>query len=382
MFALPLSGIYAAYFTVTGVQLPFWPVWLSAQGLEPATLGIVMAISFGAKAVSTPLVAHFADRSGKRRRLIATLAFVSLGGFTLFHWADSVWALVAVSVLFFSAWPPVMSLTESVTMLCDQRGQVDYGRVRLWGSLTFIVAAILSGRLLVDLPADTIYWLVLAALAITCAATLALPDVRGERHGRGKLPLLTALGNRRLTLALIACGLIQGSHAVYYGFASLYWKSIGFSADIIGLLWAEGVIAEIILFAIGRRLLRTSSPSALIALAGAACAVRWTGTAFADTLPALLTLQALHAFSFGAAHLGAMHLIGREVPGAQSATAQSLYSSLVWGISIGVVLYVAGFLYAALSGLAFLAMAGVGAMGFAVALVLMRVGGPFDKTQA
>jgi PPP family 3-phenylpropionic acid transporter len=368
--ALRLSCFYGSFFAVTGVQLPFWPVWLDAKGLDASTLGLVMAMSFAAKALSTPLVAHFADRTGERKRLIVALAFCSFAGFSLFYWVNDFWPLVAVSLLFFAAWPPVMSLTETVAMRADQQKRINYGRVRLWGSLSFIVLAILSGRVLVDAPPAAIYWMVLAGLGLTCVATLFIPNTLSARHAGPRSPWSIVLTNRRLVLMLLACGLIQSSHAVYYGFATLYWESLGLRPDVIGGLWAEGVIAEIILFAVGHRLLRHISPGTLLMIAGIACIVRWTGTAFAETLPALIALQVLHAFSFGAAHLGAMHIITREAPEAQSATAQSFYSSLVWGVGLGIALYAAGYLYEAYSGVSFLAMAVLGMGGLVFAIML------------
>ena len=141
---------------------------------------------------------------------------------------------------------------------------------------------------------------------------------------------------------------------------------------MIGWLWAEGVIAEVVLFAVGATLVRRLGPVTLIALGGIGGVVRWTVTALSTDLSVLVWVQALHALTFGATHLGAIHFIARSVPTALSATAQSLYSATVAGLVAGVAMGVSGKMYAAFGGHAYLLMAAFAALGAAVALVVLR----------
>ena len=170
---------------------------------------------------------------------------------------------------------------------------------------------------------------------------------------------------------LSACGLIQGSHAVYYAFGTIHWRSIGYSEDVIGALWAEGVICEVALFAFGATVIRRFGAGRLIILAGLAAGVRWIGTGVTDALPAIVVLQALHGVSFGAAHLGAMHWIGRGRFPDLSATAQSLYSAVVFGLFLAGMLYGAGWLYQMLAGAAYAPMAAAGLIGAGLAWPLL-----------
>lgn len=369
---LRLGLSYAAFFAVIGIQQPFWPLWLADRGLSATDIGVVLAVSVGIKVVGTPAVAHLADRSGERKRWTVLFAALALAAFALFHISHGFWPILLVSLVFFAVWPPIVSLTESMTMLASRQGLADYGRARLWGSLSFILTAALVGRALTLWPPASIYWMVCAALLATLLTCLLAPDLRADASRSARLPLLDVLRHRRFVLFLTACGLIQGSHAVYYGFATLHWQAAGYSSAVIGALWAEAVLAEVVLFAFGARLLRRLSPLPLLTLAGGACIVRWLGTGLTDALPALIGLQALHAFSFGAAHLAAMHHIGETVTPALSATAQSLYSGLVWGLYLGAMMLAAGALFDALGSRAFLPMAAVGAAGSLLAWILAR----------
>ena len=132
----------------------------------------------------------------------------------------------------------------------------------------------------------------------------------------------------------------------------------------------EGVIAEILLFAFGARVVGRLGPAWLIASGGLAGAIRWAVTGWTDTLPALLLVQLLHAFTFGAAHLGAIHYIGARIPPTLSATAQSLYSAVVLGLAFGLAIFVAGQLYGAHGAAAYYAMAALAGLGGVLALML------------
>jgi PPP family 3-phenylpropionic acid transporter len=370
--AVRLAVFYAAFFTVIGTLQPFWPLWLAAKGLNATEIGLVLAIGVGAKVIGLPLAAHVADRRGERQRPMLALAALSLLTFALFAFAESFCPLVLVSLLFFSLWPPVMSLGESLTIRAAHDGGFQYGRVRLWGSLAYIVAALAAGGILTRVSADAVFWMILAGVASTALACWRLPDLRTDRSLSRGLPLVEVLGLRSFVLLLAACGLIQGSHAVYYAFATIHWRGVGYAENVIGALWAEGVICEMALFVFGGAAIRRCGAGRLIVLAGLAAAARWIGTGLTDALPAVAVLQALHGISFGAAHLGAMHWIARQVPPALSATAQSLYSAIVFGLFLGVMLYGAGWLYEALAGAAYLPMAAAGFVGATCAWPLIR----------
>ena len=367
---LRLALFYGASFAVLGIMLPFWPVWLASRGLDPSEIGLVLALLTAIRIVATPAVAHYADRIGERRRVIVGLAAASAIAFALFILARDFWPILIITALFSATRAGVMPLGESLTMLCAHSRGLDYGRLRLWGSLSFIVAAAATGRLLTGRPEDLVFWLVFGALVFSLWSCLALPDVRPGTASRDRAPLIGVLKTKSFVLFLAAAALVQGSHAVYYAFGTLAWRAAGHSDTVIGLLWAEGVIAEVALFAVGAGILKVITPAGLIALGGAAGALRWTVTGAGPDLPVLIVMQLLHAFTFGAAHLGAMHFVARAVPTAESATAQSLYSAASIGLGLGLAMLISGPLYETFAGGAYYAMAALGAIGCALGLLL------------
>ena len=131
--AVRLAAFYAAFFAVIGTLQPFWPLWLAWKGLNATEIGLVLAIGIGAKVIGLPLAAHVADRRGERKRPMLALSAASIFAFALFALAQGYWTLVLISLLFFSLWPPVMSLGESLTIRAAHQGGFQYGRVRTSG---------------------------------------------------------------------------------------------------------------------------------------------------------------------------------------------------------------------------------------------------------
>jgi PPP family 3-phenylpropionic acid transporter len=368
-----LALFYGGIFATIGVLLPFWPLWLASRGLGPAEIGVLAALPVWVKVAANPLVAGLADRLGERRRPMVVLALGALAGYGLFALADGFWPLFAISLLCGCFFMPLMPLAESLTLIESHARGFDYGRVRLWGSLAFIAASALAGRLLVGRPEELILWLVLGALALTLLAAVLLPDRRVPTSAVRPGGLGRLLRSPVFLVFLASTGLIQASHAVLYGFGTLHWRAQGLSGGTIGWLWAIGVVAEILLFAGGAAAVRRLGPVGLIGLAAAAGVVRWTTTGLSAALPVLVVAQMLHALTFGAAHLGAMHFIARAVPAEISASAQSLYSALAMGAVAGIALMSSGALFGAVGASAFHAMAILALAGGAAALVLSRL---------
>ena len=367
--------VYAAYCAFVGIYLPFWPVWLRSHGLGPPDIAVLLALSIAAKAISNPVCAHGADRSGERRRPIIVLAVLAFASFTLFAVVREFWPLAIVSLLFFTVWPPIMALGESLTMLNVRSLGIDYGRTRLWGSISFIACAILSGHALEGRNAGVLFWMLLASLAMFVIAAIVLPDTRAAKaNALGRAPVVDVLRRPAFVLFLAAATAIQGSHAVYYAFGTLHWRQAGYSNAVIGVLWAEGVIAEILLFAFGDRIVRRLDPSWLLVVGGLAGGTRWATLGMTNAFVFVIVVQALHAFSFGAAHLAAIHFIARAVPPDLSATAQSLYGGVVMGLGLGVLLLASGWLYEVHGGGAYHAMAACSLLGavFAVMIALRQ----------
>jgi PPP family 3-phenylpropionic acid transporter len=365
-----MALFYAAGFLVVGIQTPFWPVWLAGRGFGPQEIALIFAAAIWAKVIATPALGALADRLGRRRVVMLVLAAVSLAAYAGLWPVAGFGAVLALNLVAGTAQSALMPLGDAVTLAAVRNEGADYGRIRVWGSVTFIIAAAGSGVLLAAAPSDpagnAVLVLVLAASTVLLLACLAVPETLAARAGAARWAALARLAtDRRFWLFTAAAAALQSSHQLYYGFGTLYWRTLGFSDAVIGGLWAEGVVAEIVLFWQGGRLAARFGPLGLMALGGGAGILRWSLTGVVPGLGAAALLQLLHAFTFGASHLGAMYFMARTVPPAAAASAQSLYAGLSTGIGSGLVMLAAGRLYATFGGEAYLFMAMLSAAGIA-----------------
>lgn len=361
--ALKLSFFYAAYFGTVGVFLPFWPMWLSNRGLSAPEIGFLLASAISLRVLANPLIAGFADRGGEHRYLMGLLSGLALAAFLFFQVAPGFWLILLVTLVFFTFWSATQPLAESLTMLGVGQADLDYGRVRLWGSIAFIATSIGLGWILTGRGADLIYMAALVGIGFTFLSCLTLPRYRAPRPAAHRRTIWPVLRNIRFIVFLFAAGLIQASHAVLYGFGTIHWRSAGYSNGQIGMFWAEGVLAEIILFAFGARMLRRFGAVGLILIGGVAGIVRWGVMGASDHIAGILVLQTLHAFTFGATHLGAMHFIAVTIAPKHSASAQSIYAAFVTGVAVGITSLFSGLLYGQFGAKAYFAMAAAAAAG-------------------
>ena len=353
-------------------MLPFWPVWLQARGMSGVEIGILTAIPVLGKMVFSPLFASFGDKLGERKRLMLFFVATSFFFFSAFYFVESFAALFLVSLLYGMSWAPIMSFGDNITLLSTRDTAIQYGRLRLWGSLSFICMSFGFGFVLEATNEQMIYWAILVSTALTFMATLSLPDVRVKPLGRTGRPVRTLIKDRpfQIFMATVAC--IHGSHALYYAFATIHWRSLGYSDGLIGFLWGEAVLAEVVFFIFGGRIGKRFLASSLLILAAVACIVRWSILGSDPTIWVIMIFQTLHAFTFGAMHLGAMNFMSRAVSLDLSATAQSLYGASAFGLGAGITLLFVGFLYEALAGSAFFIMTLMGIGGTIFGLALRR----------
>jgi MFS transporter, PPP family, 3-phenylpropionic acid transporter len=375
LVAARLAAFYGAVFAVIGVQTPFWPVWLAAQGLGAGEIGLVIAASFWPRVITSLAIPHHVDRLRDRRLPMALLAAVSLVGVALFALADRFWMFMGLSLVTGASFAAIMPLGEALALQEARHHQISYGRVRLWGSISFIVTAIAAGRWLEQGGPRVVLVLMLATLGLTVVSCLLLPE-RGRPVRSGPSPRLRRLLRQPgLVSFVLAAGLIQASHVVYYGFATLHWRAAGHGEAVIGWLWAEGVIAEIVLFTWAGAVLRRLPPLRLLALAGGLSVLRWAASALSTDLAVLVPAQALHAASFGAVHLAAMHYLRDHTPQALQASAQGFYAAIGGALLSGLITPLGGWLYGQAGGAAFWAMAAIALLGTIAAASLMQRSG-------
>lgn len=361
--------LFFVQFSALGVLMPFFPALLRDNGLTPTRIAAVLATGSAVKLLASPLLGRGADLLGDPRRVLALGA--ALAGLTGLGYAQGggFGFLLAVAFCHAIAVAPVFPLADALALGASRRAGFDYGRVRSAGSVSFILAVVAGGQLV------GLYGTAAAALAyallLVATAGCALHLHPAPRAPRGQGGFRAPFRDPAFRLLLPLSALIQGSHALYYGFATIHWQAHGLSPQVIGLLWGEGVVAEVALFLWGKPLVERLGAPGLAGLAAGLGALRWSVTAATGWLPALALVQPLHAATFGCMHLAAMRVLS-GLPAGQAATAQTLHASLGVGLAMGLLTFGCGPLYAALGGAGFWLMALLCVLALPLALLLRR----------
>ena len=370
--AVRVGLFVGAYFTAMGVT-GFMPLWYADRGLSPADIGQILSAASFLRVLAGPQWGGVADRLGRRRPVLtgATLAATAL--VLLFPLTGGFWPVLLVAAGQGIAASAINPLADSLALSLARQGLMEYGPVRAVGSATFMLATAGAGSLLTAMGSWLVPFLLAIGYGTSTVLSRLLPEAdlgASRARGFGGWELFRMPAFR---LAVASTALIQGAHAAYYGFAALLWRSQGLSDRTIGLLIAEGIVVEILLFWRGRRLIERLGPVGLTACAALASILRWSVIAFSPGLAVLVAVQLLHAATFAMQHLSSMLILGRAVPPERAATAQALHAALGYGIPAGAAMFVSGLLFARFGGLAFLAMAVLGGSALLLVRPLRRV---------
>lgn len=321
---------YAAYFAAMGLILPFFPVFLDARGFNAGEIGMLVGLLAAAKVVAPPCAGALLDGRDARRLRLAVMLCAGLAAWLALTLAYvQSWAGMAVVVfLFGAAWAVMLPLTDGISVALSDFAEVDYGRLRVWGSLGFIVASFGGGMLLGGDQRLFPWWLASLMLVLALAARGFPPgSPSAAMHAREA----TAEDWRPFGWLLLTGFLMQASHGAYYGFFSLYLAQAGYAGWQIGGLWGIGVLAEVVLMWRSSAWISRLNAGHVFLACLLLAAVRWFGLAWDAHWWWLLSLQCLHAATFAAFHVAAVTAVGRWM-GRRHALAQGWYSAMGFGL--------------------------------------------------
>lgn len=365
--ALALAAVYAALFVSAGFYLPFFPLFLSASSLSPEAIGLIVAVPMAMRLFANPAAGTLSDRIGRPRRFLAALGLGAALAFALMALVPgpaALFVLVAIATVF---WGPAFPLTDAFGVRLARERGIDYGRARLWGSVSFIGANIGLGAALHIVAPQAVVWFISGALLMFAASAMLMPRLDTPAGDAANDAPRFSL---RVVLGVFAAAAVQSSHALLYTFGSVHWVSIGISPAMVGVLWAAGVAAEVVVFYFATAALRRFSALGLILIGGVSSMLRFALTALDPPQWLLLPLMTMHAFTFTATYLGMVTLAGASGGAAAQGRAQTFASAAV-SIAMLLATLAAGPLYARYGVYAFFGSSAIATLGCLLALMAM-----------
>ena len=354
---LVFSGFFFAYFTCFGLVLPFLPYWMVSRGLDAQEAALILSSAFISKVFFGLGVGVLADATGHKKRWIVLLSVLTFLGFAVFVQFESFWPMLMVWFVVGALQTSHVPMVDGLAIATARLGKLNYSRARLWGSVAFIASSTLSGLYIAAYSIDAYPQLLLVLAAIVIVFSLSLPDIRPQTKTSRKLAFLELFKLPGFTGVVTVGALLQASHGALYAVGTLHWLQAGISESIIGLLWAQGVAAEVVLFAMGMWLFGKVGVKGLLWIAVIGGCARWLILGWSTDVGLLFTVQILHACTFAATHLAMTQYITQKVPDQLTASAQTLYDALALGALMGISMTLAGGLYEHISGQVFWVMA-------------------------
>lgn len=330
-----LSSFYFCYYFFVGLFVPYWGIYLSSLSFTAIQIGALLSLFQISRIFAPNLLGWIADRSGEYIKWIKISSFF---GFILFigvFWAKSFVSIFLIMMAMSVFTSSTLPLAESLTLahLKANKANSKYSHIRLWGSIGFIVAAILLGMMIDSIGEQAlIYALLLTQLTIFLLAFL-LPRKRVIFKESNKRPIWPILKNREVIVLLLSCALMVSSHGLLYNFYSIFLEQQGYSGTTIGLLWSVGVIFEILIFLSMPRILQNYSLKEVLLVSLVFAVIRFFLIgAYVDSLVILIIAQTMHAATFGSFHVASIQLIAQFFYDEHQARGQSLYNSITYGV--------------------------------------------------
>jgi MFS transporter, PPP family, 3-phenylpropionic acid transporter len=327
-----LSGFYFFYFAFVGAMAPFWGLYLKSLEFSAFQIGVLMSLLQVMRIFAPNIWGHVADRTGKRAAIVQIAAFGSLLCYLGVFFGTSFWWLFAVMAGMSFFWSSSLPLVEAMTLSHLKANTHHYGRIRLWGSIGFIVVVLGLGYWFDFRPVNDLLWAVLGFIVGIVLFSRQIPEAEIEVHDTDHLPVWHIIKRPEVWSLLGACFLMAAAHGPYYTFYSIHLVDNGYAKSTVGWLWALGVLCEIGVFLWMPRLTRSLRLETILLGTFAVAVLRFLLIAWAvDSLPAALFAQTLHAATFGAYHSAAVALIHRHFKGRHQARGQGLYNSVAFG---------------------------------------------------
>jgi PPP family 3-phenylpropionic acid transporter len=361
-----LSRFYFVYYFFVGVFVPYWGLYLQSEQFSLVEIGILMSLFQISRIFAPNFWGWLADHTEKRTIRLNTVLGVL--GFIAAFWVEGFWPMLLVMGALSLFTSSIMPLSESLTLAHLAKTKGHYSRIRMWGSVGFIVASIALGYIIDWAGISSLLWTILAVQIVLFLLTFTLAEAKVAQHHTDDFSVWYILRNPVVISLLLGCALMVTAHSVLYNFYSIYLAEHGYSKGMIGWLWSVGVVCEIGVFMLMPMIMRRFSLKQIILSSLALAVLRFSMIGLAvDNLVLLLIAQGLHAATFGSFHVATVQVVTQFFNGKHQAKGQAIYNSVTYGIGGTIGGVAGGYALQGLGGeLTFLLAATFPLVGFAV----------------
>ena len=343
-FKLVIGSQYFLYFGVLGIFLPFFNLYCYHLGFSGLRIGILSAVRSVVMVLFPLIWGALADRLNARRPIYILCNFSSALIWMLYLFTVDFWPMLVITVFYGIFYAPIISFLEAFTMDLLGREKKSYGRIRAWGSISFIMTVLMLGKIIDLYSVEIIVVLILAGSLMLSSISTRIPDIQIAKTNR-LTPEAKSLAQRRVLVFLFCAFLMLVSHGAYYGFFSIHLENLGYGTTFIGLAWALASTAEILVMIRSDQIFNRFSLEAVLIFSFMVAALRWFILFFAQSVPAILLSQVLHALTYGTFHMASILYIDRLAPDKAKTLGQAVNNAVTYGLGLMVGFFINGYLF-------------------------------------
>lgn len=330
-----LSKFYYLYYAFVGLFTPYWGLYLTSLKFSPIQIGLLLALFQFGRVVSPNIWGWLADRTNKRSQWVRLIAMMGSIFFVYSFFANSFYEILFIMMSMSIFTSSTIPLIESLTLahLSSGKGNFDYSKIRVWGSVGFICAALFMGFGIDFFGIKALLFVLLSVQILIYFQSLRVPEHVSDIKNEARRPILNVIKDPQVIAVILGCTLMVSSHGLLYNFYSIYLNTLDYSSVVIGALWAVGVICEILIFLCMPKILKLVDLKQVLLISLILAVARFflIGT-FADNLWVLIFAQTLHAATFGSFHVASVQIIEYFFHTEHHARGQSLYNSITYGV--------------------------------------------------
>ena len=343
-YPLVIGSQYFLYFGVLGIFLPFFNLYCYHLGFSGFRIGILSAVRSVAMVLFPMIWGALADRLDARRPIYILCCFCSALIWMLYLFTVDFWPMLAITIFYGIFYSPIISFLEAFSMDILGKEKKSYGRIRVWGSVSFIAVVLVLGKIIDLYSVEMIVVLILAGSLMLAVISLKIPDVRMTKMNRLSSGSRSFL-ERRVLVFLFCAFLMLVSHGAYYGFFSIHLENLGFGSTFIGLTWALASAAEILVMLRSGQIFSRFPINAVLIFSFMVAALRWLILFFAQSAATILFSQVLHAITYGTFHIASILYIDRLAPDKAKTLGQAVNNAISYGLGLMVGFFINGYLY-------------------------------------
>ena len=368
---LIISTQYFLYFGVFGIFLPYFNLYCYHIGFSGFQIGALSALRSVTLVLFSMILGGLADQFHIRKPIYIFCNFMSMGIWSLYLLTADFYPMLLITLFYGIFYSPIISFLEAFTMDLLGKEKKRYGKVRVWGSLSFISTVIIFGKIIDLYSIEIIIVLILAGSFIQSLFSIGVPEIKIDK----KSPFLSgakAFLNKRVILFLTSAFLMLVSHGTYYGFFSIHLEQLGFEKTFIGITWALASVSEILVMINSEKIFKRFSIENILFFSFMVAALRWLVLFFAHSPVIIIISQLLHAITYGTFHISSILYMDMLSPDESKTLGQAINNAVTYGFGMMVGFFVSGYLYESMGSSSLFMMSSIAALAGGILLKAVK----------